>query len=503
MSFAQDAAAGGYVLNADRHLAAEGAVWLWRRGSLILLLVAAGLGGLASVLANWPGHFEPDSVWQLAQGRTGVFDDWHPPVMAWILGVCDRILAGGRLYIILTTATFFSALVAFMALRRRPAALSVALLALIAASPLALIYEGMVLKDILFADASVAGYAALAWAARVWRHGWARTAWILTALAFFTLATLTRQTGIIVAACGALALGWLVFRGAREQAVKMPPALFRLALGTVASLALVAAAAGVATAALELHGNHWPETRAELTAMQIYDLAGAARRDPAVRLDVLRNQAPGLEDFVRHSAAPAYTPARMDPLRDVSGAGDYLYFDGPAPGDQWRTLIRTAPGLYLAVRAEVFRWVFMTPDIQQCAPILVGVDADIASQLEEANLSRRDTDKDDWDSDYAERFLNTPVFSHPFYAGLALLMLVWALWDLRRGADEFVAIVAMLMAAFGFTASFFLVGVACDYRYLYFLDVAAMAALAHRVAFWRLPSRRARAAPLDARADGA
>ncbi len=246
----------------------------------------------------------------------------------------------------------------------------------------------------------------------------------------------------------------------------------------------------MATGALELRGNHWPETRAELTALQIYDLAGAARRDPAVRLDVLSAQAPGLERFVRHSAAPAYTPARMDPLRDAPGAPDYLYYGGPAPGAQWRALIRGAPGLYLAVRAEVFRWVFLTPDIQQCAPILVGVDADIASQLEEANLTRRDTDKDDWDSDYAERFLDTPIFSHPFYALLALALLCWALWDAWKGEDEAIAVAAMLIAAFGFTASFFVVGVACDYRYLYFLDVAAMAALAHRVASWRVDSWR-------------
>jgi hypothetical protein len=469
---------------------------LWRHGSLICLVLVACLGAVASVLANWPGHFEPDSVWQLAQGRTGVFDDWHPPVMAWILGLCDRILTGARLYIILTTGSFFGALVAFMALRPRPATLSVVLLAVIAASPLALIYQGIVLKDILFADASVAGFAALAWTARMWRHRAARGALIALTVAFFALASLTRQTGIVVAGCGALALGWLAFRSARQHAVAPGPAAFRFGVAAAACLAVVGVLAGVAMGWLELHGNHWPETRAELTAMQIYDLAGAARREPGVRLDVLHEHAPALEVFVRHSAAGAYTPARMDPLRDAPGAPDYLYYGGPAPGAQWRALITSSPWLYLAVRAEVFRWVFLTPDIQQCAPILVGVDADDARQLEDAGLSRRDTDKDDQDSDYAERFLNTPVFSHPFYAVLALVLLAWAVWDLRRGTDEVIAIIAMLVAAFGFTASFLLVGVACDFRYLYFLDVAAMAALAHRVAGWRLPSRR-RPPPLD------
>ena len=281
-----------------------------------------------------------------------------------------------------------------------------------------------------------------------------------------------------------------MFRSALRQGLDVRPATFRLGLAAAAGLALVGVLAGLATGALELRGNHWPETRAELTAMQIYDLAGAARRDPSVRLDILRRQAPGLETFVRRDAARAYTPARMDPLRDAPGAPDYLYYGGPAPGAQWRDLIASSPGLYVALRAEVFRWVFFTPDIQQCAPILVGVDADDASQLEDAGLSRRDTDKDDWDSDYAERFLNTPVFSHPFYTLIALVLLVWAISDLRRGADEFIAVIAMLVAAFGFTASFFLIGVACDYRYLYFLDVATMAALVHRAAFWRVSAQK-------------
>jgi hypothetical protein len=45
----------------------------------------------------------------------------------------------------------------------------------------------------------------------------------------------------------------------------------------------------------------------------------------------------------------------------------------------------------------------------------------------------------------------------------------------RRPAD--VSIAAMLFASLLFTASFFAVSIACDYRYLYFLDLAAMTAL--------------------------
>ena len=56
------------------------------------LAVLIGLAGFAACLAaGYPGHFAPDSVWQLAQGREGRFNDWHPPIMAWLLGLADRL----------------------------------------------------------------------------------------------------------------------------------------------------------------------------------------------------------------------------------------------------------------------------------------------------------------------------------------------------------------------------------------------------------------------------
>ena len=41
--------------------------------------------GFTVVLAlNWPGQVSYDSAMQLADGRSGQYDSWHPPVMAWL-----------------------------------------------------------------------------------------------------------------------------------------------------------------------------------------------------------------------------------------------------------------------------------------------------------------------------------------------------------------------------------------------------------------------------------
>src|ERR1700678_2201406 len=60
----------------------------WPAAGIILL------GYVAALVADFPGHFSPDGVWQLAQGRVGRYNTWHPPVMAWLLGLAGRVHTG-------------------------------------------------------------------------------------------------------------------------------------------------------------------------------------------------------------------------------------------------------------------------------------------------------------------------------------------------------------------------------------------------------------------------
>ncbi len=174
----------------------------WPAAALILVAIA----GVAAVLiTNWPGHFPPDAIFQLAQGRSGVFNLWHPPVTAWLLGLADRVSPHAADFIVLNAVLFFASLTA-MAFTGRPGWPAVVALALIAASPLVLIYQGLVVKDVLFANASVAAFAALAWAARLRQRPAARLVAIAVALAFLGLAALARQNGVLVAGVGCVTL---------------------------------------------------------------------------------------------------------------------------------------------------------------------------------------------------------------------------------------------------------------------------------------------------------
>jgi hypothetical protein len=104
--------------------------------------------------------------------------------------------------------------------------------------------------------------------------------------------------------------------------------------------------------------------------------------------------------------------------------------------------------------------------------VATGVDGDPAA-LAAAGLNERRTVRDTALANYAQAFVATPAYSHAAYGAAAIALLV-VLLVRRRPAD--IAVAAMLGAALAFAASFAVISIACDYRYLYFLDLSAIAA---------------------------
>ena len=70
-------------------------------------LLLLGFGILLAL--NWPGQMSYDFVVQLADGRSGHYDSWHPPVMAWLLGLFDSILPGPGLFLLFTALLLLGA----------------------------------------------------------------------------------------------------------------------------------------------------------------------------------------------------------------------------------------------------------------------------------------------------------------------------------------------------------------------------------------------------------
>ena len=428
------------------------------RGRIVTTAILAA--GFAAILAvNLPGQLSYDSVAQLLDGRTGHYNSWHPPVMAWLLGFFDALLPGPSLFVVFQAALVLGALLSILWLRPRVswAAAGMALLCLLI--PQFFLYQGVVWKDVLFADAAVAGFAALAQAAAHWQHRHLRLGLILLAFLLLALAAMTRQNGLIALAAGGIALAVIARCKDANPAQGGVAFLAALVLSVAISLVLTA------------QGDGGDGARAELAMLQIYDMTGMLHAQPGLPLEKIRARDPGLESVLRGDGERLYTPTRNDTLyfapplvQAISAAPRGLIFG------QWQALVLAHPLAYLAMRVRLFGWVFFTPDIVACRPTYVGIDGP-PDELKALGLTARIRPSDRVLSRYALDFDNTPIFSHPAFAVLAALGL-FLLLRRRRPAD--IVFACLLGAAIAFTASFFFISVACDYRYLYFLDLSVL-----------------------------
>jgi hypothetical protein len=116
----------------------------------IALIVVAGIGTIT--IAYWPGVMTDDARWQYQQVVDHAFEDWHPPLMAWIWSRLALIAPGPAPMLVLQLALYWTGivLIACWAWRRGTPWLAVA----IAAAgwlPACFALTGTVLKDVLMA----------------------------------------------------------------------------------------------------------------------------------------------------------------------------------------------------------------------------------------------------------------------------------------------------------------------------------------------------------------
>jgi hypothetical protein len=213
---------------------------------------------------------------------------------------------------------------------------------------------------------------------------------------------------------------------------------------------------------------------AETLILQHYDIVGAVAHDPSLRLADIAGADPAAAARIASEGPKIYSPSRVDTLDlDPDFRRTLWKLPDAAVHAQWLDLITHHPGAYLAHRLDVFRWVLMTPDLGRCLPVQVGVTGP-ADLLDELEIEAAPLPKDAALRSYSAQFYGTPVYSHLAWGMVAAICAVLLLIR-RQPAD--VALAALMLGALAFAASFLAISVACDYRYLYPLDLAAMTGL--------------------------
>ncbi|WP_296595310.1 hypothetical protein [Phenylobacterium sp.] len=446
---------------------ARWAFWAVLAGAFLLML-----------RLNLPGHLTVDSVLALHEGRFGVRTTWNPAFFGWLLGVLDRIHTGTALAVMLSGAVLFGAWALLPAVRGRTSWLAPVLALGLVALPQVMIYPGIVWKDVQFAVATLAGFSLLAFGVRD-RLG--RTPWLSLAAAalLFAAAGLLRQNGLILALPAALAIAW------SRSAYK---GWLRSAALAVAWLATVAALTFMLSVVAQPQGIGAPDAAGGkgLRILQNYDLAAAAALEPGRRMPYIERASPAAAAHLRAHAAEFYSPERVDKMASDERMSQLWRTVPPAVARaEWFALIRDDPALYLRARMLAFEQVFATPLIDSCLPVTVGVDGPPPT-LEALKMTRRFDRNDQRLYNYATWYMETPALSHVAFAAIAAVLAVLLL--LRRDPADLV-IAGLLAGALGFAASFFVISIACDYRYLYLLDVAAITGLIYLAVDPRLSRR--------------
>lgn len=427
----------------------------------------AVIGLLAMLGVNLPGHLSYDSVAQLYEGHFHVRDTWGPVLYAWVLGFFDRFLPGTALYVTVSGAMFFASVASLTDLRPRARLLAAAVLALAVLTPQVIIYQGIVWKDVMFANCAVAATVLVAHAAKRWEDAPRRWVLLVIALVLMAAGDQVRQNGVIAGGFLAMALGWIGARGRWRRG---------LAWGVGAFAALIV------TGALESKLSEPPKvvtdsaTATGIHIVQTFDVIGAAALDPGYRLDILAASDPAATQVVRERGRLDWSGRRVDFIdRDQAIQGPINAIPDETWSRQWFDLVLHHPGLYLRVRFEDFRWVFFPPVMDWCLPVYVGIDAPV-EKMAPLGIAHRFVQSDVQLNNYASWFVGTPVLEHLTWTLVSLVLAGLFLWR-RDGAD--IPLAALQLAGAAFAASFFIISIACDYRYMYFTDIAAMVGLVY------------------------
>jgi hypothetical protein len=426
-----------------------------------LLIAAMTTAGFALTLyVFYPGIMTFDALYIYKDMAKGFYGDWQSPVMIVLWSLVDPIAPGSGSILLLTVTLYWLTFgVVALTIARRSPWLAL-LLPLLALSPPAFVFVGIIWRDVLFA-----------------------IAWLLAAALVFAAADRGCKLRAPVQAIGLglLAFGVLL----RPNALAAAPILAAYILWP-AFFSWKRAAVLYVPAALGLFG---------LVQVVYYDVINATRQQPLHPIMVF--DLGGISHFANQNVFPGswtadetalithgcYQPIAWDiywtqePCHFVMDRLEReKLFASPALTDAWKRAIVSYPTAYLAHRAT-FMWTFLTG----ANLTMWTLDLDDTSKTAFADNPRLMALKALHDA-----LKPTPLFRTGTWLLLDTVVCLFA-WR-RRNTPAGAFALGVCGSAIVYMMTFFAVGVATDFRYAYW---AVLAGITGAVAVAQRPIQRA------------
>ena len=416
-----------------------------RSGWLVSALVAVGFG--LTLLVFYPGVMTYDAKFVYEDIAKGVLGDWQSPVMTVLWSLIDPIAPGSASMFLLIVIFYWLAfgLLAFTMVR---CSLwwAVALLVL-AASPPAFVFVGIIWRDVLFANTWLLA-AALVFAVAE-RNAGLRILIQALALGLLALGVLLRPNALIAAPILGAYIVWPTQFSWKRLAIVFVPA----AVGFFALVQVV------------YYGALGAARQNPLQSIMVFDLGGISHFAKANQFPVTwtpLETALLTNDCYRPTQWDIYW--RLEPCQFVMHRleGDEI-FGTPVLVDAWRRAVVSHPSAYLQHRTA-FMWNFLTHENLT----MWTHDLDNPSKLPLA-------DRAAFTALVAihAALKPTPLFrTGPW---LLVCVAVCALAWRRRNAPAGAFAIVVCGSAAIYVLTFFAVGVASDFRYSYLAVLAGIA----------------------------
>ena len=420
-------------------------VWPKPKRTPLLIAAMTAAGFALTLYVFYPGIMTFDALYVYKDMAKGFYGDWQSPVMIVLWSLIDPI-APGSASMFLLIATFYWLAFGLLALTMARHSVWPALALLLAVSPPAFVFVGIIWRDVLFANT-----------------------WLLAAALSFAAANRDSKLRVPAQAMalGLLALGVLL----RPNALAAAPILAAYILWPT-RFSWKRAAILYAPAALGLFG---------LVQVVYYNVLGATRQQPLHPIMVF--DLGGISHFATTNVFPGswtadetalithgcYQPTAWDiywtqePCQFVM---KYLerekLFASPALTDAWKHAIVSHPTAYLQHRAA-FMWNFL----MGTNLTMWTLDLDDTSKIIFADNPRLMALKMLHDA-----LKPTPLFRAGSWLLICIAVCAFA-WRARNTPSGAFAIGVCGSAAV-YTLTFFAVGVASDFRYGYWAVLAGI-----------------------------
>jgi hypothetical protein len=421
-------------------------VWSEPKWTALLIAAMTAAGFALTLYVFYPGVMTFDALYIYKDMAKGFYGDWQSPVMIVLWSLVDPIAPGTGSILLLTVMLYWLAFgVVALTIARRSPRLAL-MLPLLALSPPAFVFVGIIWRDVLFA-----------------------IAWLLAAAFVFAVADRGWKLRVPAQAIGIglLAFGVLL----RPNALAAAPILAAYILWP-AHFPWKRAAILYVPAALGLFG---------LVQVVYYDVLGATRQYPLHPIMVF--DLGGISNFARANVFPGswtanetalithdcYQPIAWDiywTQQPCLFVMEHLerekLFASPALTDAWKRAIVSYPTAYLQHRAT-FMWTFLTG-----ANLTMWTrDLDDTSKIIFADNPRLMALKALHDG-----LKPTPLFRTGTWLLLNAAVCLFA-WR-RRNTPAGAFALGVCGSAIVYMMTFFAVGVATDFRYAYWAVLAGL-----------------------------